>query len=175
MDWEKIAGFFTLEAIATYIVFLGTAAFWIYRAWKAKQGRHVVCTQWGPVFSHLSLDERAREWVKVGYVGSGQLGSVKIDALSQIIIDIQNDSDTDALNDIKLEFRVPEARVLNVWWEEAPRYLCEQSRLDYSPEDNSSTEKDKAKESPWKVKVYLPQLKSFKRVGHNITSIDARA
>jgi hypothetical protein len=157
MGWERVARFFTLEAVATYIVALFMLAPWIYRKWKSRQGRHVVCAQTEPEFSHLYLSERAREWVQVKYIGDNQQEPSEIATLSQVVIDIENDSNTDTLNDVKLKFRVPGARVLRVWWEEAPDYVQEHSELVSSPEDDSSAV------PPWTVEVSLPDLKSFKK------------
>jgi len=161
MDLGKIAGFFTLEAVATYIVALGTAAFWIYQARKLKQGRHIVCLQDRPAFSHLHLRNAAREWVRVQYVR--RHSPVPIDTLSQVVIHIRNDSDTDVLNDVSLKFRVPDARVVDVWWEAGPNYIIEHSKLDFSPEDDSSPE-------TWEVQVSIPHLKAFKKY-HEVFSI----
>jgi hypothetical protein len=122
MLWQKLAGFFTLEAIATYIALLFTVIIWIYQLHKSKQGRHVVCSQIRR-FSHLLLSRQAREWVEVTYIGSDEQKPLKIDTLSQAVIDIKNDSDIDTLNNVKLVFRIPDAKVLRVWWEKAPDYI----------------------------------------------------
>ena len=58
-----------------------------------------------------------------------QAHPVQIATLSQIIIDIKNDSETDTLNDISLEVSIPEAKVLRVWWEKAPIDLIRESEF----------------------------------------------
>ena len=163
MDWGKIAKFFTLEAVATYIVALGTLAYWLYQAWKSKQGRHVVCTMTQPEFSHLTLSYMASKWVEVEFTGEDQSHPTRIDTLSQVIIDIKNDSATDVLNDINLEFHAPQARVLRVWWEEAPEYLVEQSKLGFASKGELPGEEERSIDPSSKVQIFLAQLKSWKK------------
>lgn len=160
MDWDRIASFFRIEAVATYIASLFTVAFWIHEALKSKQGRYVVCTQSKPV-SHLSA--REREWVKVEFSGDDRRNPVPIDTLSQAIIAIKNASDADTLNDVQLKFRVLGVRVLKAWWEKGPDYLLNQSSISISLEDGSSTQAEGSVGSSWLVEVTLPDLKSFKK------------
>jgi hypothetical protein len=167
MDWDSIARFFSLESVATYIVALGTAAYWVYKWWRSKQGRHVVCTQSQPVFTHLSMTEQAREWVKVQFARDDQHCPVQVEELSQVVIEIKNDSDTDALNDVKLKFRLPDARVLRVSWEEPPDYIREEAQLLFSPEDVVSAQPEETIDPTWQVEVSLPDLKSFKKYGES--------
>ena len=168
---ENLVSLLGLESVATYIAaligVLVASAGWYYGVRKSKQGRHVVCSQLEPVFSHLYLSETARELIDVRYVGDGQPGSVgqpdsmEIDALSEVLIDIKNDSDTDTLNNVVLKFRVPDARVLRVWWEKIPSYLLEESTVDFSSENDPSTASG---DTPaWIVHVSLPGLKSHKK------------
>jgi hypothetical protein len=161
-------GFLNLD-IATFLALLATIAFWVYQAIRSRQGRHVVCSQSEPAFSHLSLSQSSREWVRVEYVGDDQFEPVEIDTLGQIAIDIKNDSNTDALNDVLLEFRLPEARVVRVWWEKAPGYLLQDSRLSHRPEHRASTEADTPMAPPWTVSIWLPQLKSYRKYREGLT------
>jgi hypothetical protein len=156
--------FFTPEAIAAYVIALVSLAHYVYKEWKSRRGRHVVCTQPESEFSHISLSEKAREWVRVEFTDNGQqLESAQIHALSQILIDIKNESNTDALNDVLLKFRIPDARVLKVWWEEGPQYLLERSQLSSSTEYGQSAEEEASVTS--QVEISLPQLKSYKKYG----------
>jgi hypothetical protein len=79
------------------------------------------------------------------------------------LIEIRNESDTDALNDVKLKFRLPDARLLEVWWEYGPEYLLEDARVDASVVDSSSSGEAQTHNCPSIIQVYLPHLKSFTR------------
>lgn len=166
-DWER---FFTLEAIPTWLATLGTAAFWVYQAWKSKQGHHVICTQLEPPISHLHLSDTAGKWLQVQYTPEDQQVPVQIDTLSQTLVTIWNDSTTDTLNNVELEFHIPDARVLEVWWEKGPNYLLERSQLAFSPEEKTQNRSEEAKNSPWRVRVLLPELKSWNKYKEDVGS-----
>ena len=158
------------EAGAAWIIgslglVLSLYSFYLQRTQKPRKGRHVVCTQSRPQSSHLYLSERAKEWVKVEYIGQDRGDPLRIDTLSQVTIEIKNESETDALNDVELRFWVPDtrARVLRVWWEKAPEYLVEQSEPSFHFVERPSDRREGLSGSYWEIRVSLAQLKSYEK------------
>ena len=168
MIWGKISRFFNPEAIASYVIALVSLIIAAYREIKSRRGRHIVCTQIGPVFSHISLSEAAKKWIRVAYFGDAEDSPVEIGTLSQTIIEVKNISDTDALNDIELGFRLPETRAVRLWWEEIPDYLRTESKLDHLVEGPTPDKKETPSSKSETVVVSLPQVKSHKKYKETI-------
>jgi hypothetical protein len=155
------------EAGAAWIIGISGLIFGIYSWYKNKykqdKGRHVICIQRHPSFTHLRLSEEARESVNVEYRGTSQEKPIPIETLGQTIIDIKLESSTEALNMVELKFRLPDARVLRVWWEDAPEYLIDESEIDFYPVESSLNRIKEADEMFWEIRVFIPQLKVYEK------------
>jgi hypothetical protein len=156
MFWEKLWSILQLDIVVLAVAIV-SVVLWFYRWWKSRQGRHIVCRQPRGQFSHISLSGKARKWLEVNYVGDSQTKPLKIGTLSQVVIDIRNESDADVLNDVQLKFCMPDAKALTVWWDDAPEYLIEHSLFALSRDDRSPSEPASI------VEVFLPSLKSFEK------------
>lgn len=135
---------------------------------KPTTGRHIICTQEDESFSHLTLSQGAREWLKVEFLGESRIKPIQINSLSQNFIKIKLESNTDALNSVELIFFAPEARILRVWWEDAPEYLIEESNLSYYLVNRSPKKIAGLLGSHWEIKVYLSQLKAYDKYKEEI-------
>jgi hypothetical protein len=114
------------------------------------------------------LSKVARDWIRVEYLGEGETAPSSITTLSQVVLEIKNDSDTDRLKDVELRFRIPRARVLKVWWDTAPDYVVEESKLSFYVVEEPFNEEGVPLHSHWEVAVWLGQLKSFEKYREDV-------